>query len=95
MIRASVVALALASAAVPAAAQVSQAQTPLPQATSLPHALPPIPAHWVLPPTPAAPQSEDSASSAGFEQQFGDQRGEVRVSTPAPGADLAAAGRAR
>ncbi|RZI98458.1 MAG: M61 family peptidase [Brevundimonas sp.] len=46
MIRSTFLALLLASTAAPALAQVpaSQAQTPLPAPTSLPHALPPIPA---------------------------------------------------
>ncbi len=46
MIRTAAIALLLATTAVPALAQVptSQAQTPLPAPSSLPHALPPIPA---------------------------------------------------
>ena len=46
MIRTAALALLLTSAALPALAQApaSQAQTPLPAPTSLPHALPPIPA---------------------------------------------------
>ncbi|CAN7426802.1 M61 family metallopeptidase [Brevundimonas sp. LjRoot202] len=46
MLKPAALALLLASAAVPAMAQVpaSQAQTPLPAPTSLPHPLPPIPA---------------------------------------------------
>jgi predicted metalloprotease with PDZ domain len=46
MLKSAALALLLASAAVPAMAQVpaSQAQTPLPAPTSLPHPLPPIPA---------------------------------------------------
>jgi predicted metalloprotease with PDZ domain len=44
MIRTAALALLLASTAVPALAQISQAQTPLPAPTSLPHALPAIPA---------------------------------------------------
>ena len=44
MLKPALLALLLASAAAPAIAQTSQAQTPLPAPTSLPHALPPIPA---------------------------------------------------
>lgn len=44
MLRTTAIALLLASTTVPVFAQTSQAQTPLPAPTSLPHALPPIPA---------------------------------------------------
>ncbi|HYD27858.1 peptidase M61 [Brevundimonas sp.] len=46
MLKSTALALLLAAAAIPAVAQVpaSQAQTPLPAPTSLPHSLPPIPA---------------------------------------------------
>ncbi|NJC39753.1 putative metalloprotease with PDZ domain [Brevundimonas alba] len=44
MLRSAALALLIAGAALPASAQISQAQTPLPAPTSLPHALPPIPA---------------------------------------------------
>jgi predicted metalloprotease with PDZ domain len=44
MLKPALLALLLVSAAAPAIAQTSQAATPLPAPTSLPHALPPIPA---------------------------------------------------
>lgn len=64
MIRTAALALLLASTAVPALAQVpaSQAQTPLPAPTSLPHALPPIP----------APQDRDYPGTIGIQVDLTD-----------------------
>lgn len=77
MIRTAALALLLTSAALPALAQVpaSQAQTPLPVPTSLPHALPPIP----------APQDRDYPGTIGIVADITDvDRRIIRVTQTVP-----------
>lgn len=77
MIRTAALALLLASTALPTLAQVpaSQAQTPLPVPTSLPHALPPIP----------APQDRDYPGTIGIVADITDvDRRIIRVTQTVP-----------
>ena len=77
MIRTAALALLLTSAALPSLAQVpaSQAQTPLPVPTSLPHALPPIP----------APQDRDYPGTIGIVADITDvDRRIIRVTQTVP-----------
>ena len=77
MIRTAALALLLTSAALPALAQVpaSQAQTPLPVPTSLPHSLPPIP----------APQDRDYPGTIGIIADITDvDRRIIRVTQTVP-----------
>ncbi len=77
MFRSAALALLLSSAALPALAQVpvSQAQTPLPVPTSLPRALPPIP----------APQDRDYSGTIGIVADITDvDRRIIRVTQTVP-----------